>query len=230
MGMLRVRSRCLMRPAVSKPSRPSICTSRRMTAKSSPSSCRSACSPEWALTSRTASGARMASRARRLAGLSSTSRTLASEPSRAERGRWLSSASSQRGAGASCRPPARWGRRRRPAVPASRLHASTPLESSVQPFLSEETLQHARPTLCAGSLRVPVNPLGMQRDSPGVLLSEGQQAAGPGTGEQRKFPTQPSSGRARTLREWTAAPRRRQAPSWRGWGRSSGRRNPARRG
>src|SRR5437763_6638747 len=77
-GMWADRSRRLMISAVSSPSMPGICTSRRMTAKSPWSSRqRSASLPELALTSSWPNGSSNASRASRLAGWSSTMRILA---------------------------------------------------------------------------------------------------------------------------------------------------------
>src|SRR6266849_4998014 len=80
-GMWRVCSRCLISSAVCSPSRRGICTSRRITAKVWRKSCRSASSPERALTSRTLSGFKVASSARRFSGRSSGSATVTSSPS-----------------------------------------------------------------------------------------------------------------------------------------------------
>ena len=74
---VRVRSRCLISSAVSKPSMPGICTSSRITREVVAQQRRSASSPEVACTSSWPSGSRIASSASRFSGRSSTSRTLA---------------------------------------------------------------------------------------------------------------------------------------------------------
>ena len=76
MGVCRLRARCLMIVATSKPSIPGIDTSSRITAKSSPSTLRSALDPEEAFISRTSGASSVASSARRSSSRSSTRRML----------------------------------------------------------------------------------------------------------------------------------------------------------
>ena len=75
--MCRVRSRCLISSAVWKPSMPGIWTSSRIAANSSWSRRRSASSPDAARTRSASSGSRIASRASRFSGRSSTSSSFA---------------------------------------------------------------------------------------------------------------------------------------------------------
>ena len=76
-GVARLRGRVLIICAASRPSIPGICTSSRITAKSSESSLRSASSPDPARTVRSPSGLSTASSASRFSCWSSTSSTLA---------------------------------------------------------------------------------------------------------------------------------------------------------
>ena len=99
-GMSRVRSRRLIRRAVSSPSMPGIRTSSRITAKSRSSSSRSAWPPEVAVTSGSPSGASTASSARRFSGRSSTSRIRSASTPSAATGVAASRCQRRRAAGA----------------------------------------------------------------------------------------------------------------------------------